>query len=72
MTAQQPQGVNGIWVTYDGRRWFAGGEAIALTDAHFTEIGTYHGFPVYRRDDDTARIYIPAADGLVSPFTIKQ
>ena len=71
-TAEQPQGINGIWITYDGRRWFAAGEALSLEDAHFTEIGAYHGFPVYRRDGDTSRVYIPAADGLVSPFSIKR
>ncbi|HTL45158.1 MAG TPA: hypothetical protein VL262_12530 [Vicinamibacterales bacterium] len=71
-TAEQPQGINGIWITYDGRRWFAGGEAISLGEARFTKIGTYHGFPVYQRDDDTSRVYIPAADGLVAPFSLKR
>jgi hypothetical protein len=43
-----------------------------ISEAHFTQIGTYHGFPVYRRDEDTSRIYVPAADGLVSPFSLKR
>lgn len=72
VTAEQPQGINGIWVTYDGRRWFAGGDTLALSEAHFTKIGTYHGFAVYRRDGEPSRIYIPAADGLVAPFSLKQ
>jgi hypothetical protein len=71
-TAVQPQGVNGIWITYDDQRWFAGGQAMDISEAHFTQIGTYHGFPVYRRDEDTSRIYVPAADGLVSPFSLKR
>ena len=71
-TAEQPQGVNGIWITYEGRRYFAGGQAIALADSRLTQIGTYHGFPVYRRDDDMSRIYIPGADGLVAPFSLKR
>jgi hypothetical protein len=45
---------------------------MALGEARFTEIGTYHGFPVYRRGDDESRIYIPAADGLVTPFSLKR
>jgi len=72
VTAEQPQGVNGVWVTYDGQRWFAGGQPMALSEAHFTQIGTYHGFPVYRRDGDASRIYIPAAGGLVVPFSTKR
>jgi hypothetical protein len=71
-TAEPPKGINGIWVTYDGQRWFARGEAMALGEDHFTRIGTYHGFPVYRRDADTSNIYIPAADGLVSPFSARK
>ena len=71
-TAEQPKGINGVWVTYNDQRWFAGGEAMALAEATFTQIGTYHGFPVYRRDGDTSRIYIPAADGLVAPFSLKR
>lgn len=71
-TAEQPQGINGIWITYDGRRWFASGEAMSLDEAHFTQIGTYHGFAVYRRDGDTSRVYIPAADGLVAPFSVRR
>ncbi len=70
-TAEKPQGVNGIWITYEGQRWFAGGTAMALGEANFTQIGTYHGFPVYRRDGDTSRIYIPASGGLVSPFSVR-
>ena len=72
VTAEQPRGVNGIWITYDGQRWFAGGQPIALSDARFTRIGTYRGFPVYRRDDDTSRIYIPGADGMVAPFSVRR
>lgn len=72
VTATQPQGVNGIWITYDGQRWFAGGAPIASSDAGLTQIGTYDGFPVYRRGDDTSRIYIPGADGLVAPFSMRR
>jgi hypothetical protein len=71
-SARRPEGINGVWVTYEGQRWFAGGQPMALGEARFTEIGTYHGFPVYRRGDDESRIYIPAADGLVTPFSLKR
>ena len=59
-------------ITYDGQRWFAGGAPIASSDAGLTQIGTYDGFPVYRRGDDTSRIYIPGADGLVAPFSMRR
>lgn len=67
-----PRAVNAVWVTYEGRRWFAGGMATPLGEDHFTEIGRYHGFPVYRRDGDLSRIYIPATDGFVAPFSTKR
>jgi hypothetical protein len=71
-TAEPPQGINGIWITYEGQRWFAGGDAMALSEDGFAQVGTYHGFPVYRRGNDTSRIYIPAADGLVAPFAVRK
>jgi hypothetical protein len=67
-TVERPKGINGVWVTYDGRRMFSAGQAVPL-DSHFRQIGTYNGFPVYRRDDEQGTIYIPTADGMAAPYS---
>ena len=64
-----PTGLNGIWISYDGQRWFAKGKAIDLTDASFREVGSYHGFAVYRREGDESTIYVPTTPGRVAPYT---
>ena len=65
-----PTGLNGIWISYDGQRWFAKGKAIELNDTEtaFREVGSYHGFPVYRREGDESTIYVPTTPGRVAPY----
>jgi hypothetical protein len=67
-TGARPRGLNGIWVEFDGRRWFASGPAEVFDSAKFTERGVYHGFPVYARKGESGSIYIPAVAGLVTPY----
>jgi len=66
-TVERPKGINGVWVTYEGRRMFSAGQAVPI-DSHFRQIGTYQGFSVYRRDDERGTIYIPTADGMAAPY----
>lgn len=66
-TAARPQGINGAWLDYDGRRWVSAGKAVNL-DTSFAEIGSYKGSPVYRRLGDRLTIYVPMLRGLVAPF----
>jgi hypothetical protein len=54
----------GIWIAYDGARWFLRGDAQPFDAARFVAVGDYRGFPVYRersgaRDD----IYVPSVEG---------
>jgi hypothetical protein len=65
-SVRRPVGINGVWITYDGQRWFADGKAVPL-DSHFTRSGRYHDFPVYRRPGDD-RVYLPTAEGMVAPY----
>ena len=70
-TAIPPNGVNGIWIDYEGRHWLFSGNAIELTPA-FSHIGDYRGFPVYRRNGDRSNtIYVPSTAGLVVPYTAR-
>jgi hypothetical protein len=66
----RPKGINGVWITYEGQRWFASGKAVRL-ERGFREAGSYRGFPVYRRANDAGTIYLPAADGMVAPYSTK-
>jgi len=67
-TLTRPEGVNGIWVNYDGRRWFLAGKAVDYDAATLAEIGTYHGWTVYMRNGDRSTIYIPTSPGRLAPY----
>jgi hypothetical protein len=66
-TAARPQGINGAWVEYAGRRWVSAGKGVDLT-ADFAQIGEYRGSPIYQRRGDTSTIYVPMTPGLLVPF----
>jgi hypothetical protein len=70
-TARRPTGLNGVYLEYDGARWFAAGTAVEFTPDRFTRIGEYHGFPVYLERGSSGVIYValvPGTPGLVSPY----
>jgi hypothetical protein len=54
-TAARPQGINGIWLNWDGRRWISSGPAVELTDG-FISIGAYRKSPVYQHVGDSLTI----------------
>lgn len=70
-TAQRPSGANGVWLDFDGARWYADGAAASFAPDRFEPIGEYRGFPVYR-DKGTARNQIwvrIVKDGPLAPYT---
>jgi hypothetical protein len=71
-TAKRPQGLNGIFIEYDGHRWFSSGQAVEFDPGRFTPIGEYRGFTVYAaRGDQSGTIYLPVAEGasaLLAPY----
>jgi hypothetical protein len=71
-TVNPPTGLNGMWINFDGRRWFSAGKAIEYDAASLTRVGTYHGFSVYTRNGDPSTIYVPAAPGKLSPYSARQ
>lgn len=68
----RPKALNGIWVDFDGRRWFAAGHAEVFDPAQFSERGLYHGFSVYTRRGERGSIYIPSVPGLVTPYKLRK
>ena len=71
----KPQGINAIFLDFDGRRWYFAGPAVALDPASMTRIGERYGFLVFA---DTAspgkRIYIQVTAGgsMVAPYSISR
>jgi len=71
LTTLAPQGNQGIWIEYEGARYFADGAAAVFSPDRFTKIGERSGFPVYRAADDSNkdRIWVSVAtDGPVAPY----
>jgi hypothetical protein len=75
-SAAKPEGLNGVFVTFDGRRWFSSGPAIGRDAARLVRVGEYRGFPVYAdRDKPRGTIYLAVAtgvDALVAPYALRR
>src|SRR5262249_46924568 len=67
-TGAPATGVNAVWVNFGGRRWYARGKAIDYDPAVLEEVGTYHGWAVYKRKGDPSVIYIPSNSGRLAPY----
>ena len=48
ITTAPPSGDNGVWLQFDGARWYSNGAAESFSPDRFLPVGEYHGFPVYR------------------------
>lgn len=61
---------NGIWLQFNGARWFSAGGAIPYSPDRFTPIGEHRGFPVYRdARGKTDEIYVASVkDGPLAPY----
>lgn len=53
----RPTGLNAIYIDFDGSRWFSTGTTTEVDAATSSQIGEYHGFPVWR-GADAERIYV--------------
>ena len=74
-TARRPEGINGVFINYDGRRWFSSGPAVELSSARFTQVGEYEGFPVYAEPGKDGTIYVAATagtGGLLAPYSLRR
>jgi hypothetical protein len=66
----RPKGINGVWITFQGEKWFSNGKAVPL-NSRFSRVGEYRGFPLYRRNDEPRTIYVPTSDGMVAPYSTR-
>ena len=69
-SAQRPSGANGVWLEFNGARWYADGAATSFSPDRFEPVGLYRGFPVYRdKVTATNEIWVQVvADGPLAPY----
>ena len=60
----------GVWIDFNGARWYSAGPAVTFAANRFTPLGAYRGYAVYRRNGGaTDEIYVTATlDGPVAPY----
>lgn len=66
----RPRGTNGVWIEFQGGRWYHDGPATSYSPDRFTRIGDYRGFPVYRdRTTNRDEVWIPSViGGPIAPY----
>jgi hypothetical protein len=69
-TLTPPRGKNGIWLQFNGARYYSAGAAVTYSAARFVPIGSYRGVPVYRDlQGHPDEIFVPAvANGPLTPY----
>ena len=61
---------NGVWLEFNGARWYSNGPAASFSAGRFEPVGEYHGFPVYRDTSGSDNIWISVVkDGPLAPYT---
>jgi len=68
---RRPSGANGVWLEFNGARWYADGPAAPFTADRFEPVGVYRGFLVYRdKMSKKNEIWVAVVkDGPVAPYT---
>jgi hypothetical protein len=68
----RPEARDGVWLEFEGARYYSDGAAVPFDPERFTRVGDYRGFPVYRaraaRPDGADQIWLPVKDDLVTPY----
>jgi hypothetical protein len=66
----RPAGNSGVWVEFDGARWYAAGAATSFSPDRFEPVGLYRGFPVYReKSGGPKQVWVSVvADGPLAPY----
>jgi hypothetical protein len=61
---------SGLWIDFNGARWYSAGRALEYDAGRFERAGDYRGFAVYRdRSGPADRIYVSTvAGGPLAPF----
>jgi hypothetical protein len=69
---RRPTGNDGVWIEFEGARWFSAGPAVSVDPERFAPAGSYRGFVVYRdtmgaRADTIFVTVVP--NGPIAPYS---
>jgi hypothetical protein len=66
----KPESNLGIWIEFQGAKYYSAGDAVTYSPNRFVKAGEYHKTPVYREITGSPDlIYVPAiAGGPIAPF----
>jgi hypothetical protein len=69
--APPPRSNDGVWIDFQGTRYYSAGASVIYDATRFQNIGDHRGFPVYRETRNAGdRIYVAVLpDGPLAPFT---
>jgi hypothetical protein len=73
-SAAIPEGLNGAFVLYEGRRWFSDGPTVEYDPSRFVQASSYGTFPVYRERGRADVIYVQIVEGppgLLSVYRVR-
>ena len=67
----QPAATSGVWLEFNGERWYSNGTATSFSADRFEPVGEYHGFSVYRDKNTGSRdIWVSVVkDGPLAPYS---
>ena len=62
---------NGIWIEFDGARWYHAGAVVSYNPDQFVPVGSYRGFPVYKEKNASSEtVYVSVVkDGPLAPYS---
>jgi len=65
-----PHANDGIWIEFEGTRYYSAGPAVPYAPDRFKQIGDHRGFPVYRATDGATDVIFVASvtDGPLAPY----
>jgi hypothetical protein len=67
-----PPPAQGVWIEFDGRRWYGHGPVVAFDAARFVRAGNYKGFQVYRERGRSGRIFVEVVPrGPLAPYSTR-
>ena len=67
---EPPRDPDGVWIEFNGDKWYAAGRSIPFDSGRFASVGEYKGFPGYRDTRNAGdRIFVTVLpNGPVAPF----
>ena len=70
ITPVQRGAANGVWLEFNGARWYSSGPAASFDPDRFEPVGEYRGFPVYRdKVHGSDAIWVSVVkDGPLAPY----